>query len=444
MNGKLFMKKIKKLLFYYNSLSILKKFLLAPILGILLIIPFYVFIFLIMLDMKQSVNIANTELIPLNESSYRNILLLEKIVNEMNSAVSAKETEWIYTSDKNADKIRENLDKYINSSYKKEIALSISAFNDYYKKAQEVSANIIQSSYQYKNIEDDTKILVQNYNKVNKLFNDLKAQTKEDIEKNINSLFDDTNLILLNGNFIFFVWFFISFIIIFLVYKDLSYKMKKIINDSKEIAQGDVNFEKRLNIVSYDELGKIVKSINIFINKLHKSHEKLEKAKEELDRLYVVDRLTNVYNRVKIDEIIKIELKKKRRYNNIFSIILIDIDYFKLVNDTYGHLVGDLILKEFAQILKESVRDTDFVGRWGGEEFIIICTQTDIKGSFTLAQNIRAAIEEFDFTTVGKKTASFGISECTDNDNENSIIENADKALYQAKRDGRNKVVCYN
>ncbi len=84
------------------------------------------------------------------------------------------------------------------------------------------------------------------------------------------------------------------------------------------------------------------------------------------------------------------------------------------------------------------------MGRWGGEEFIIICTQTDIKGSFTLAQHIRAAIEEFDFTTIGKKTASFGISECTDCDNENSIIENADKALYQAKRDGRNKVVCYN
>ncbi len=438
------MKKIKKLSFYYNSLSILKKFLLAPLFGLLLVIPFYFFIFFIMLEMKHSVNIVNSALMPLNETSQNNILLLEKIVNDINGAVSAKETEWIFASDKNADKIRGNLNKYINSSYKKEIIESIDAFENYYKTAKDVSAKIIQNSYNYKNIEDDTKILVQNYNKVNKLFNDLKFQTKENIEKNINSLYNDTNSILLYGNFIFFIWFFISFIIIFLVYKDLRYKIKKIIHDSKEIAQGDVNFEKRLNIVSYDEIGQIVKSINIFINKLHKSHKKLSIAKKELKKLYVTDKLTNIYNRVKIDEIIEIELKRRKRYGHSFSIILIDIDYFKLVNDTYGHLVGDLILKEFAQILKNNIRDTDFLGRWGGEEFIIICTQTDQKGTFALAESLKKEIEKFDFTTVDKITASFGVYECRDEDNENSVIENADKALYQAKRDGRNKVVCYN
>jgi len=438
------MKKIKKLLFYYNSLSILKKFLLAPIFGLLLVIPFYFFIFFIMLEMKQSVNIANSALIPLNEASQNNILLLEKITNDINSAVSAKEIEWISASDKNADKIRENLNKYINSNYKKEITQSITAFENYYKRAKDVSIKIIQNSYHYQNIENDTKILVQNYNKVDKLFNDLKFLTKENIEKNINSLYNEANIILLYGSFIFFIWFFISSIIIFLVYKDLKNKMQRIIDDSSEIAHGDVNFEKRLKIVSYDELGQIVRSINIFINKLHKSHEKLTKAKEKLDKLYIIDRLTNVYNRVKIDEIIEIELKRKRRYDHTFSVILIDIDYFKLVNDTHGHLIGDLILKEFSQILKDNIRDTDFLGRWGGEEFIIICTQTDQKGTFALAENLRREIEKFDFTTVGKITASFGIYECRDEDNENSVIENADKALYQAKRDGRNKVVCYN
>jgi|GEM_PF-1229021 len=442
------MKKIKKiirnLLFRYYSLSILKKFLLAPMFGLILVLPFYIFVFLNMLEMKQSVNDVNDELLPLQEISFNNILLLEKIVNEMNSAVSAKEVEWIAASDKNADKIRENLNRYIQSSYKKEIKEGFTAFNNYYKTAKEVSAKIIQNDQCYANIENDTKILIQNYNEIDGLFKSLKLKIKNDIEKNFNSLYCNTNFILFNGNFIFSVWFFISTLIILLVYRDIKYKIKKIVDDSKEIASGDVDFEKRLCIVSYDELGQIVKSINIFINKLHKNHEELSDAKKVLDSLYITDRLTNVYNRVKIDEIIDIELKKKKRYDHVCSVILIDVDYFKLVNDTYGHLVGDSILKEFAVLIKESVRDTDFVGRWGGEEFIIVCPQTDQNGALSLAEHLRSKIEEFYFTTVGKKTASFGIATCTDNDDAQSIIDNADKALYRAKGGGRNQVVFYN
>ncbi|MDD5373681.1 MAG: sensor domain-containing diguanylate cyclase [Sulfurimonas sp.] len=442
------MKKIKKiikhLLFRYYSLSILKKFLLAPLLGLILVLPFYIFIFLNMLEMKQSVNSVNDELMPLQEISFNNILLLEKIVNEMNSAVSAKEVEWIDDSNKHADKIRENLNRYKESSYKREIKESITAFNNYYRTVKEVSAKIVLNDQCYTNIENDTKVLVQNYNEIDGLFKSLKLQIKNDIEKNFNSLYCNTNFILFNGNFIFSIWFFISTLIIFLVYRDIRYKINKIVEDSKEIARGDVDFEKRLCIVSYDELGQIVKSINMFINKLHKNHEELSDAKKELDTLYITDRLTNVYNRVKIDEIIDTELKKKKRYDHICSVILIDVDYFKLVNDTYGHLVGDSILKEFATLLKESVRDTDYVGRWGGEEFIIVCPQTDKNGALSLAEHLRGKIEESNFTAVGKKTASFGIATCTKEDDIQSLIDNADKALYRAKGGGRNQVVCYN
>ncbi len=442
------MKKIKKIIrnivFRYHALSILKKFLLAPLFGLIFVLPFYIFIFLNMLEMKQSVNSVNNELMPLQEISFNNILLLEKIVNEMNSAVSAKEVEWIDDSNKNADKIRENLNRYIESSYKREIKESLTAFNNYYRTVKEVSARIVLNGQCYTNIENDTKVLVQNYNEIDGLFKSLKLQIKNDIEKNFNSLYCDTNFILFNGNFIFSIWFFISTLIIFLVYRDIRYKINKIVEDSKEIARGDVDFEKRLCIVSYDELGQIVKSINMFINKLHKNHEELSDAKKELDALYITDRLTNVYNRVKIDEIIDTELKKKKRYDHICSVILIDVDYFKLVNDTYGHLVGDSILKEFATLLKESVRGTDYVGRWGGEEFIIVCPQTDQSGAFSLAEHLRNKIEEFYFTTAGKKTASFGIATCTDSDDAQSIIDNADKALYRAKGGGRNQVVCYN
>lgn len=443
MSGKLSMKKIKKLLFYYHSISILKKFLLAPLFGLILVLPFYFFIFLIMLDMKQYVNDVNSELMPLHEISNGNILLLEKIVNEMNSAVMAKEIDWVASCDKNADNIRDNLNRYANSSYKNEIEKTLSAFNNYYQTSRDFSVKIINSSYQYENIENDTKNLVQKYNNIDSLFKNLKTKTKTDIEKNINSLYNSTSFILLNGNFIFLIWLLISSIIIFIVYRDLKYKIKRIIDDSNKIATGDVDFEKRLCIVSFDELGQIIKSINIFIDKLQKNHEELSNAKKELDTLYITDRLTNVYNRVKIDEIIDIELKKKNRFDSIFSIILLDIDNFKLVNDMHGHLVGDLILKEFAAILKNNVRDIDFVGRWGGEEFMIVCLQTDENGAVALSENLRVKIEAFNFTKVGKMTASFGVSTCKKDDDAKSIVDNADKALYKAKENGRNQVCTF-
>lgn len=435
--------KISRALFYYKTLSILKKLLLAPMFGFIFVFPFYFFIFLGMLDMKNSVENVNNELIPIYEISNENILLLENIANEMNSAVLAKEIDWIEASKNNAETIKDNLNKYQNSSYKKDLKNSLAAFNDYYDTAKKVSKKIIENSHNYKGIEQDTKVLIKNYNSANTHFKELKSKTKNEIEKNFNLLYESTNHILSNGNQIFFVWFLTSALIIILVHRDIGYRIKEIVKSSKDIANGDVDFEKRLCTVSYDELGQIVRSINIFINKLHKNHEQLSLAKKELDILYITDRLTGVYNRIKIDEIIDLELKKKKkRRDDTFSVILIDMDYFKTVNDTYGHLAGDDVLKEFAAILKTNIRDSDFVGRWGGEEFIIVCTQTDLNGALFLAENLRVKIEEFNFTKAGKITASFGITTCHQDDNITSIIESADKALYSAKHGGRNRVVC--
>lgn len=389
--------------------------------------------------MKKSVETANTVLIPIYEMSGENILLLENIVNEINSATIAKEVSWIEESAKNADKIRENLSIYKKDDFKD----LLKAFNEYYKKVREVSKKIIQNDHNYKGIEQDTKILLQTYKKVDYLFKNLKEETKKDIEKNFDSLYEITNHIIAKANQVFFIWVVASGAIILLVYLDLRYRIKEIVGSSKEIAKGDVDFEKRLCSISYDELGQIARSINIFINKLHKNHEELTMAKKELDELYIMDRLTGVYNRIKIDEIIEAALKKQKKYKEIFSVILLDIDHFKHVNDTHGHLMGDTVLKDFASILKESVRETDFVGRWGGEEFIIVCPKTDKEGAVRLAQNLRAKIENSLFATQDKKTASFGVAECQEKDDISSIIDNADKALYRAKKSGRNQVVCY-
>lgn len=438
------MRKIKKLLYIYRSLSLLKKFLLAPALGLLLVLPFYIFAFFSMNNINNSVKEFNKELNPLQETAYKNIFLLEKAVNDINSAIAAKEIEWIDSAEIHIEEIRENLHKFFQSSYQKDAQEAIKALDAYYKVARDVSQKIIETDNNYRNIESDTKKVIENYKALDTSLKNIKLKIKQDIATSVNFIYESTTFLLLNGNLIFLVWFILSTLIIVIVYRDIKYKINTLVKDSKEIASGDVDFEKRLCIVSYDELGQIIKSINVFINKLHKSHEELSEAKKELERLYITDQLTGVYNRVKIDEIIDIELKKQKRYGYVCSVIMIDIDLFKLVNDTYGHLAGDLTLKEFSALLKSNVRDTDNVGRWGGEEFIIVSPQTDQDGALSLANHLRSKIEEFTFTTVGKKTASFGVASCSEDDDIQSLIDNADKALYRAKNSGRNKVVTHN
>ncbi|WP_373034613.1 GGDEF domain-containing protein [Sulfurimonas sp.] len=159
-----------------------------------------------------------------------------------------------------------------------------------------------------------------------------------------------------------------------------------------------------------------------------------------LEKLFTTDQLTQINNRKKTEEFIQYCIDDFKRNHNKFSIILLDIDYFKTVNDTYGHDLGDLILKEFSNIIKDNIRKIDMLGRWGGEEFMIICTNTDVKNAEILAEKIRKKIEEYDFEIVKNMTASFGVAQYSENLDFSSLFKHADEALYLAKNNGRNRV----
>jgi len=161
----------------------------------------------------------------------------------------------------------------------------------------------------------------------------------------------------------------------------------------------------------------------------------------KLENLAIHDKLTQLYNRIYIDQVIDYQIKQLIRYHINFSLIIIDVDRFKNINDIYGHQQGDKILKLFATILKDSIRDVDIVGRWGGEEFMIICPQSNIEGTLELAEKIRQQIESFNFQIPEKITASFGVAQSSMDMHEQQLIKNADNALYQAKKQGRNQVV---
>lgn len=155
---------------------------------------------------------------------------------------------------------------------------------------------------------------------------------------------------------------------------------------------------------------------------------------EQLEFISNTDALTGLKNRRKIDKILN-KIKNKK-----FSLILMDIDHFKLINDDFGHLIGDEVLKDIAHLLKYNVNQNDIIGRWGGEEFLIICKNTSISEAEKLSYRIKDLIENHDFK-VKKITASFGISEANNNLVLKDILSNADRALYKAKENGRNQVV---
>jgi diguanylate cyclase (GGDEF)-like protein len=162
---------------------------------------------------------------------------------------------------------------------------------------------------------------------------------------------------------------------------------------------------------------------------------------EQLRKLSFTDRLTGLYNRTKLDEILQEELQRSQRYHQTFGLVILDFDYFKEVNDTYGHQVGDLTLKEIAKLLTEHLRTTDTAIRWGGEEFIIIYLNTDKEEVLQLADDLRQKIEHHPFETVGKRTASFGVTLWQEDDTMDTIIQRADKGLYNAKEQGRNRIM---
>jgi len=174
----------------------------------------------------------------------------------------------------------------------------------------------------------------------------------------------------------------------------------------------------------------------------------IRESLKKLETLAIKDGLTGLYNQRHFREVLKHEYKKTKRHLQPLSCIMLDLDYFKAVNDNYGHQFGDFVLGHSAQILRRLVRDTDLVARYGGEEFFIVLPNTNLNGAFILAERIRAAFAEnvFEKGDVSNVvTVSIGVSASTDNNvvSAEELIANADKALYDAKRKGRNLVCAY-
>ncbi len=166
----------------------------------------------------------------------------------------------------------------------------------------------------------------------------------------------------------------------------------------------------------------------------------LIKGTERLKQLSSIDILTRIYNRMAFDDFLDSELQRALRYNTGMSLIMFDIDHFKSVNDTYGHLVGDEVLKALVKVVQLRIRKIDILARWGGEEFMILVPETSLEAAQELAERLRKDIAVQIFPTAEKISVSMGVTTYRDGDSADSIITRVDNALYAAKENGRNRV----
>lgn len=194
------------------------------------------------------------------------------------------------------------------------------------------------------------------------------------------------------------------------------------------------------NAAAYSAAGDAQRRADEALAELQHIQTQLLEQNLQLERLAVTDQLTGLFNRLQLDRTLEEEHSRNMRYGTQFCILLLDIDLFKSVNDTYGHQTGDEVLVGIARTLQDGIREVDVAGRWGGEEFLIICRETALEGALVLAEKLRVAVHARAYDKVGHMSASFGVAMFRPGEVLTETIARADAALYRAKQGGRNRV----
>jgi diguanylate cyclase (GGDEF)-like protein len=202
-----------------------------------------------------------------------------------------------------------------------------------------------------------------------------------------------------------------------------------------------------LNSLMYQDLTNYKNNLELMVDKrtieLKKSHIEIETAMQTIRELAIRDELTGLFNRRYLLELLDYEKHRASRGGFLFCLAILDIDHFKKVNDVYGHLAGDAVLLAIATSIQMTMRNTDFCGRYGGEEFLLIYTQTNTTGALNSAERVRSEVENMRFPDIDpdlRITVSLGLTEYRHNEDTQKVISRADAALYLAKGSGRNRV----
>jgi len=207
--------------------------------------------------------------------------------------------------------------------------------------------------------------------------------------------------------------------------------LNKAVTHFKHISEGNMN--ENISVSGQDEIGQVLSGLAAM-------QGKLKILISDLDQLARTDELTGAWNRRRFEETVETEMDRLRRYGQRLSLMILDVDHFKKINDLYGHSIGDQVLIDLSNTIRSSLRVSDSLTRWGGEEFIILCPNTTAETVSKLAERLRKEVSSIEFQKVGNITLSFGVAECGAEETWEQWLHRADEALYLAKSGGRDRV----
>lgn len=419
------------------TLTIFQKMLIAPLVGVLL---YAAYLFNIYDEQKinsQSIEQIRSLQLPVINLASENRLLFESIAAKFKDAVLANEPEWVNNTRKERKQIDNNLAqmaRYAPIVDSSELAAVQGAFSRYYDNAFALAQAMLRGNGD----SEESNRLIENVERYHGLaanaFDSMHAGLYGRFSRHIDQINERLQRQVMIAAALGIVLIAAIAGLAFAISLSTRKALREVNGAFRNMAQETPDFSRRLCRASDDELGELIGWFNLLADKLEANFKQIE-------QLSIIDKLTQLYNRAKIDELFEMELGKVRRQGNELTVIIIDLDHFKAVNDSLGHLVGDRVLRELAGLLQRSVRSTDHVGRWGGEEFIVLLPDTDLAAGTQLAEKLRAGIAAFAFATVGHKTASFGVASFRDGDDADALTKRADDCLYAAKHQGRDRVV---
>lgn len=417
--------------------TIFQKMMVAPLVGVLLYAAYLFYIHEEQKASRERVEQIRSLYLPALGIASENILQFDTIAANFKDAVLANEQEWVSNTRKERDQIEGSLARmarYASILAPAELEALRATFRRYYDDTYTLAQTMLSGRAS----SEESNRLIESAERSHGLAEAAFKTMYDDLNARFSRHIDDINQHQRRQVLVAAVLGVVLIVVIVGLTFMISLSTRKSLHEVnaafRNMAQETPDFSRRLSRKSNDELGELISWFNLLADKLEANYKQIE-------QLSATDKLTQLYNRAKIDELFKIELGKVHRQGDELTVIMIDLDHFKAVNDTLGHQAGDQVLRELADTLRHSVRSTDHVGRWGGEEFIVLLPGTELASGRQLAEKLRMNIASFEFANVGRKTASIGVAAYRDGDDEDTLTKRADDCLYAAKYGGRNRVV---
>ncbi|MEZ5470937.1 MAG: diguanylate cyclase [Marinicella sp.] len=419
-------------------MTIFQKMLVVPIISLVFYFGLLVYSYSVQSESNEQLAKIKDDFMPLMNQANENSRIFNEISVVIKDAVLANELYWLEQAQSQNQQIIANLNLFKSHPdwlNMEDIEQMETAYKNYFDNAFQLAKLMLSEQSDPEESNRLMNDVTQYFNTAERAFTHFDEKLSNQFYQAIDQTNQRVNNLLFWGGIIS-VALLMTFIMMTLAVSWATRKsMARVVVRMKALAEGNTDFAQRIEHSKRDEVGELVYWFNQLSNKLEQDYNRI-------DLISKTDKLTQLNNRTHTDDYLTQCLQMTQSNKQPLSLILLDIDHFKAINDNHGHLAGDAVLKGLAELLKSQMGDGMFVGRWGGEEFIVVLPDTEAIKAEKVAEQIRLAIASNGHFNPSI-TASFGVASAHSEDTVDSLIKKADDALYQAKEQGRNRVVSY-